>query len=188
MNIRRHLGVALLACAVALMARCAAKPAPPPALALTPIVSVKELMETIVDPNADVIFDSVVTDVSAKGIVDTKPTSEEDWIKVERALVTLAEVTNLIKMPRQIAPAGETNAPPAELTPQQILAKVDGDRAEWARYADALRDVAVKGIAVAKAKDVNGVFELGGAIDQACENCHLEYWYPGDKKAQGGVR
>ncbi len=166
---------------IALIEQCASQPAPPPEL--TPIVSVKELMENIVDPAADVIFDSVVTEVSAKGIVETRPTTEEDWIKVQRAALLLAEASNLLKMPRQIAPADDTSAQPAELTPPQILAKVDADRAQWGKYADGLRDVAVKGLAVAKAKDVDGVFELGSALDTACENCHLEYWYPGDKKA-----
>ena len=27
-----------------------------------------------------------------------------------------------------------------------------------------------------------GLFESGDAIDQACENCHLKYWYPKGKK------
>jgi len=165
---------------IAVLEQCASRPAPQPEL--TPVVSVKELMENLVDPNADFIFDSVVTDVSANGIVETRPTTEEDWARVERAAILLAEATNLLKMPRQIAPAGDTSAQAAELTPPQIQAKVDADRATWGKYANGLRDVAVKGIAVAKAKDVNGVFELGADLDQACENCHLEYWYPGDKK------
>jgi len=24
--------------------------------------------------------------------------------------------------------------------------------------------------------------EVGDALDKACENCHLQYWYPDDKK------
>ena len=34
-----------------------------------------------------------------------------------------------------------------------------------------------------KAKNVDALFQAGSDIDRACENCHLEYWYPGDKKA-----
>ena len=25
--------------------------------------------------------------------------------------------------------------------------------------------------------------QAGSELDRVCENCHLEYWYPGDKKA-----
>ena len=58
---------------------------------LTPLVSVKELMENIIDPQADFIFDAVAVDIGEHGVVETKPTSEDDWLKVQRATVLLAE-------------------------------------------------------------------------------------------------
>ena len=36
---------------------------------------------------------------------------------------------------------------------------------------------------IVKAKDSDALFQAGSAIDKVCENCHLEYWYPGDRKA-----
>ena len=27
----------------------------------------------------------------------------------------------------------------------------------------------------------DALFEAGSDLDDACEQCHLEYWYPGDK-------
>ena len=46
--------------------------AAPPALLgdMKPVVSVKELMENMIDPIADNIFDAVRWDVTSKGIVD----------------------------------------------------------------------------------------------------------------------
>jgi hypothetical protein len=32
-------------------------------------------------------------------------------------------------------------------------------------------------------KDKQALFQALTEIDKACENCHLEYWYPNDKKA-----
>ena len=52
---------------------------------LTPILSVKELMESIIDPQADWVFDAVGVDVTATGTVETKPTSDEDWIRCSAA-------------------------------------------------------------------------------------------------------
>jgi len=68
------------------------------------------------------------------------------------------------------------------LPPAQIAAKVNRTRAKWNKYANALQDLAVKTLAVVAKKDVQGLFDIGGDLDQACENCHLEYWYPDDKK------
>ena len=66
-------------------------------------------MENIIDPIADNVFDAVGTDVSAKGVVETKPVTDEDWAKVRQGAVTLAEGTNLLKMPRPVAPPGDKN-------------------------------------------------------------------------------
>ena len=70
-----------------------------------PVVTIKELMENIIDPIADNVFDAVATDIGPQGIVDTKPTTDDDWAKVRSAAVTLAEGSNLLKMVRTVARA-----------------------------------------------------------------------------------
>jgi hypothetical protein len=155
---------------------------------IKPIVSVKELMENIIDPQADFVFDAVGVDIGTQGVVETKPTSDDDWTKVQRGAVILAEATNLLKMtPRRIAPPGDKNnsngANAPELSPEQIQAKVDSDRALWNSHADKLRDEALKVLEIVKNKDADKLFKAGSDIDQACESCHLDYWYPGDKAA-----
>jgi hypothetical protein len=119
-------------------------------------------------------------------VVETKPLTDEDWLKVERAAWLLAESVNLLKMPRPMAPPTASTGPhkgaEPELSPDQIQAKVDHDRARWNTYADGLRDSALRSVKVAQARDFEALFEAGSEIDKACEACHLEYWYPGDRK------
>ena len=90
-------------------------------------------------------------------------------------------------MPRRVAPPGDKNnsngANAPELSPEQIQAKIDGHRALWNKHADELRDDALKVMDIVKAKNADALFQAGSDIDRVCENCHLEYWYPGDKKA-----
>jgi hypothetical protein len=165
-----------------------AKPSPPPLEStLNPTLTVKELMEHIIDPTADWVFDAAVVDVSAKGIVETKPLTDDDWLKVERGGLLLAEATNLLKMPRKMAPPTQENKPnkgaEPELPPEQIQAKIDQDRTLWNKYSDGLREAALNTVKVARARDAEALFNVGSEIDKACENCHLEYWYPGDRKA-----
>jgi cytochrome c556 len=31
------------------------------------------------------------------------------------------------------------------------------------------------------AHDIDGISEAGGTIDEACESCHLQFWYPPQK-------
>jgi hypothetical protein len=165
----------------------AVTPAAAEAPSFTPVLSVKELMEHIVDPIADWIFDSAVVDVSEKGTVETLPLTDEDWTRVERGALILAESANLLKMPRTMVPPGDESLKKQpggpELTPAEIEAKVKKDPALWAKHADGLREAALESLKVIKARDAQGLFNVGDKIDKACESCHLEYWYPGDKKA-----
>src|SRR5262245_4217567 len=152
---------------------------------ITPLVSVKELMEHMIDPVSDNIFDAVWWDNTAKGIVEHKPTTDEDWEKVKMGAVTIAEGIELLKVPRPWTPAGDVNDSlgpnPPELSPSQIQAKVDKDPVLWIAKIQALRNVTLEVLDIVKKKDTNALWQAGGDLDEACEACHLEYWYPGDR-------
>jgi hypothetical protein len=77
--------------------------------AVSEVLSVKELMQHIVHPQADLAFDAVIVDVGPKGVVETTPTTDEDWTRIERGMWVLAEASNLLKMPRKMARDGEGN-------------------------------------------------------------------------------
>jgi hypothetical protein len=185
---RRVSTIAVAVAGAIVVSGCSAKPEatqPPPAPVFMPVLSVKELMENIVDPQADYVFDAVGSDISAKGIVDITPTTDEDWTKIQRGAYVLAESSNLLKMTRKMAPDGVGNVEPGgpELTPAQIEAKVKENPALWNSHADTLRTEALKVVDIVKARDAGKLLGAGSAIDQACEACHLDFWYPGDRAA-----
>jgi len=188
-NFASRAAVAL--CAAGLASACsspgpAAKPAPA-APVMTPVVSVKELMRYTIDPIADNIFDAVTYDASTTGVVETVPTTDEDWEKVKIGAVSLAEAVYLLKVPRPWAPPGDVNNStgpnPPELSPAQIQAKLDKDPVLWDAKIEALRNAAKEVMDIADRRDAKALFEAGEDVDMACENCHLEYWYPGDRAA-----
>jgi len=151
------------------------------------VVSVKELMRFTIDPIADNVFDAVTWNSTRKGMVETKPRNEEDWEKVKIGAVTLAEAIYLLKVPRPMTPPGDVNNStgpnPPELSPTQIREKIDKDPVVWDAKIEALRNVAKAVMQIADKKDADALFEASADIDMACEACHLEYWYPGDRKA-----
>src|SRR3954462_6560664 len=96
---RRLAGAGLLLFNAVALPSCTSKSVPSAEAApsdLTAYVSIKELMQNMIDPIADNIFDAVGTDVTATGIVDTRPVTDDDWAKVRQGAVTLAEGTNLL--------------------------------------------------------------------------------------------
>ena len=177
--------------------QCAPAPQPAPeppknawAVDLKPTLTIRELMEHFVDPTADFIFDAVVFDQSVHGTTTTAPSNDEEWAKVERGGWQLAEAANLLMIPRKAEPpnARTSDAPKPgvaapELTGAQIEAKIEADRPKWNRHADDLRMAALEAIQMVKARNADAVINAGTRIDRACESCHLEYWYPGDREA-----
>jgi len=167
------------------------KPAPPapssaPLLGdMKAVVSVKELMANMIDPLADNIFDAVWWENGPGGMKEHRPKTDEDWEKVSIGAVTIAEGIYLLKVPRPFAPPGDVNnsvGPNApELAPAQIKAKLDKDPVLWNAKIEALRNVALATLDAVKRKDIDALFQAGGDLDTACEECHLEYWYPGDR-------
>ena len=154
---------------------------------MKPVVSVKELMRYTIDPLADNIFDAVTWDISKKGVVHVEPKTDDDWEKVRIGAITIAEGVYLLKVPRPFAPPGDVNNStgpnPPELSPAQIQAKLDKDPVLWEAKIEALRNAALEVFEVANKKDTKALFEASADLDMACENCHLEYWYPGDRAA-----
>ena len=142
--------------------------------------TIKDIMDSMVDPSADALWDSVATIVSASGMEERAPKTDEDWAKVRHNAITLVEATNLILMDgRRVARPGEkAENPKVELGPEEIEAVISQDRQAWINFAHGLNDAAMAALKGIDAKDVKGLFEAGAAIDTACESCHLKYWYP----------
>lgn len=189
----------LLAVGVFTAACSSSSPAPPPPPVSTlpppqvlwgdmkPVVSVKELMKFMIDPVADNIFNAVGSRLTKAGMVEWEPKTDEDWDKITFGAISIAEGIYLLKVPRPFAPAGDLNnsvGPDAvELSPTQITAKVERDPVEWNARIEALRNASLAVLEVVKKKDVNGMWEAGEILDQACEACHRSYWYPGEDAA-----
>ena len=141
-----------------------------------PTTTIKDLMDSIVDPAADTIWGSVA-------IIDGKekkaPHTNEEWVTVRRSALQLVEAANLLQIPgRHVAKPGERNEQGIELQPEQIEILINQDRQTWISLAHGLQDAATLAINAADAKDTAKVLETGSQIDDACEHCHQKYWYP----------
>jgi hypothetical protein len=181
----------LLAGVLLFVAGCAQQPqqpqAPPqPQAEYRTTATVKDIMDALVDPGSDYIWDSVETVVSAKGTVEKAPHTDEEWKEVRNHALMLLEATNLLQIPgRHVAKAGEkADDPKVELSPDQIEEAINKDRAAWIKYAHGLHDATMEAFKAIEAKDSEGLLNAGDGIDNACEKCHLQYWYPNENKPQ----
>jgi hypothetical protein len=168
-----------------LVAACSAPPpaAPPPPKTESPFLvtaTIKDVMDSMVDPSSDYLWESVATIVTKQGTEERQPRTDDDWKKVRRSAITLIEATNILVMEgRKVAKPGEKSENPGiELGPEEIQKVIDDDRASFIKFAHALHDAGVQALTAIDAKSATGLSDAGETIDTACENCHLKYWYP----------
>ncbi len=147
-------------------------------------ISVAEIMESVVMPAAQMLWDAVGVNVTAQGLIETKPETDDDWAKLRGAAITLAEITNALVVPgRHAAPLGtESENPDVELQPAEIEALIMQQHPSWVAHATALHATAMQALAAVDARDTDKITEVGGAIDEACEGCHLQFWYPNQEQ------
>ncbi len=145
-----------------------------------PTATVKDIMLSIIDPEADVLWNAVATIISATGTEEREPKTDEEWAAVRRSAIQLVEATNLLRVPgRHVARPGEKSENPRiELQPETIQKLITEDPATWTRMVNALHDAAVPALNATNARSAQGLFDAGEHIEKACESCHQQYWYP----------
>jgi hypothetical protein len=180
----RHAAAAVVLVAASLLSGCAA-PAPeqPPAPAappFRPVATIREVMNSVIDPSVDEVWNAVKSVVDDGRLTEHAPVKDEEWAEVRRHALIVSEAANLLLMQnRPVAPAGAPSlAPGVELTPEEIRALIDKNPDGWNFYVQELQDSLTPALAAIDAKDSQALFDVGEKIDTTCENCHSVFWYP----------
>lgn len=126
-------------------------PAEPPS-PFKPVASVEELMEGTVQPAAERYWQSVSTTISAAGIEEKFPKTDEEWEAVWGGAMTIAESGNLLMMPSRVR-----------------------EDAEWTRLSTALVDIGVEAAKAARSRNPETVLEVGEKVYNVCTECHMKF-------------
>lgn len=132
-----------------LWASACAGPAPPP---LRQVADVKQLMQFVVEPAADLYWDGVGTIIDPSGVTEFKPETEGEWDALVNSAYVLAESGNLLMM----------GARPK-------------DGGEWMQMSRAMVDVGEKAIRAASSHNPQAVFDVGAEVYETCTACHARY-------------
>jgi hypothetical protein len=146
--------------------------------------TIRDLMDSIIDPSADVVWGAVGSVVDQDGVHDTFPKTQEEWLNVRRGAIRIIEGSNLLMMPgREAAPPGsKSEAPGVELEPPEITALIKKNRRSFDAFARTLQALGIEAVRAIEAQDTAALLEIGGRIQDACEGCHQVFWYPGAKQ------
>jgi len=120
--------------------------------AIAPVATVKHVMRGITMPAAATIWNSVSTVVDVKGVTETAPKNDAEWAVVSANAAVLAESANMM------------------MTGDRVV-----DKADWIKFATALRDSAKTALKAADAKDAPAILAVGEVINESCDACHQRY-------------
>ena len=115
-----------------------------------------QLMEWVIDPAADAIFDSVGWISNENGVIEKSPKTDEEWDHLKNHAAILIESGNLLMLDARAV-----------------------DKGDWFKFSRALSAVGQKTLDSIIAHDKEELFKNGSMMDTVCENCHLKYAHPG---------
>lgn len=115
--------------------------------------SAQQLMAQVVQPTAEVFWDSVQYISDEAGQHEILPETDEDWQRTRTAAATITEMGNLLMTP----------------------VYAEGRGADWIEFSRALIEVGQQAEQAAVNRDVDAVFEVGGTMYSVCSACHQAY-------------
>ena len=117
-----------------------------------PVASIDAVMDAIVIPASQAIFDAVVYE---NGELARAPRTDDEWFRVRMQALAVAEAGNLLMMPGR--------------------AKDSGD---WPTFARAMVDAGERAAHAAESQDIDRLLHTGGELYRTCAACHEKYITP----------
>lgn len=146
------------------------------------------MMTTSIAPQAQVLWDVPGKALDDDGNVDGSLLTTDDWAQIlaagtqmRDAADRLSKMQNIKVAEAGVALAQEEN--PGAAKAADVQRYIDADPVGFSsRWAD-LHALAGDFVAAAQAKEGKRLGEASDKLDQACEACHLKFWYPEQEKA-----
>jgi hypothetical protein len=163
---------------IAVAPEAAATPAAEPSVQFNTSLSVKELMNGLVNPNARQLWSGVSYVETEQGAVETIPQTQEDWDQLRTNAMALIEASNALMLPgRSIDTSENVVTPDFQYTPNEIEQLLAEDPDTWIINLQNLQDYTLQTLETINRKDILGFTERGALINEACQSCHAQYWY-----------
>lgn len=145
-----------------------------------PQFTIAEVMEAVVMPAADVVWNAPQFPDEGDEILG--PDTEEGWLAVRHGAIALAESANLLIVPGRKAHPADKELNEGELTAAEIEALIAANRGAWLGWARTLHAAALESLAAIDARDADKLLDAGGTLDSACQGCHMQFWYPNQQQ------
>jgi hypothetical protein len=144
--------------------------------------TIQTIMDQVVDPSADRLWEAAGTEVTAKGARAHRPRTPQEWAKARSLALKIVEGARLLQTRRPVGSDGHwalaDASTPGIRTAAQIKADIARDPQHFYKAAARLERTAQDAADALGRRELEVFLDAGARIDAACEACHAAYWYP----------
>lgn len=117
-----------------------------------PVANMKQIMNAIVLPNANVIYNAVGTTITGTKVEETAPKNDKEWQAVGDSAAAIVESGNMLLVGDRLV-----------------------DRREWLSFTQRFIAAGKAVLDAANQKKPDGVLAAGGDLNETCDACHEKY-------------
>lgn len=155
----------------------------------TPAANLHELMKNIVAPQAQIVWDVGNNAMDDNGNPDASKLKPADWTKIATAAGKVKQASQTLAQADKIMAAGPGQKIEGEGSPDAFGAKevqkvLDANPKVFRAFAQQLAASMDEVVQSAQTKNATKLADVSGRLDQVCEACHLQFWYPNQKPLQ----
>jgi hypothetical protein len=146
--------------------------------------SVQTIMDAVVDPSADRLWETAGTVVTAQGVRAHGPRTPEQWTQARALALQLVGGAKRLQTRRPVGGNGHWALADASTPGMRTAVQIEADIAKnpqlFYKAAARLERTAQDAADALGRRDLGAFVDAGARIDAACEACHAAYWYPRD--------
>ena len=141
------------------------------------------LMKEVVAPKAQILWDVGNKIMDDDGNADGSKLKPADWTNLAAAAAAMKDASARIAAAPRVAVVApgmkiEGEGAPGSSSAKQIQAYIDKNPRAFAAQAQALVTVTNGFLDAAKTRDAVKLMTASAKLDEACEACHVKFWYP----------
>lgn len=152
------------------------------ALASAGALDVRAAMQQGINAATMEIWDVGNSAMDDVGGLDPEQMTSESWARLEAAAEVLRGVAIDMHSAETIVAASPENMPdadePGAVSMEDVQRYIDADPQGFRDAALALAEHAGLLVGAAQARDAQAAGDLVAMLDQVCEVCHAQFWYP----------
>lgn len=151
-----------------------------------PAPTLHEVMLGAVDSNADILWQTSAKGLDEAGYPKSGLLTPDQWKAMAQAAVDLGKGADLLVKAEgmRVVPAGiriKDEGIAGAASGALVQQRIDAAPQDLRSHAIALRQIAGQFSDAIDARDVVRLSAASDRMDQVCESCHVQFWYPDQK-------